>query len=76
MPQKKNPLLKAFGILIRMKRYKKEMTQEALSEKADIHPTYLSGIERGRKNPTLRKIFSLAKALDCSPKDLMPEDDY
>lgn len=31
-----------------------------------MHPTYLSGIERGRRNPTWDKITSLARTLDVS----------
>ncbi len=66
---------KTFGLLIRMKRFELNMTQEELSEKSNMHPTYLGSIERGQRNPTLEKIISLAKALNCSAKDLMPEMD-
>lgn len=36
-----------------------------------MHPTYLSGIERGRRNPTWDKITSLARTLDVSLADLV-----
>jgi transcriptional regulator with XRE-family HTH domain len=56
-----------------MRRFEKEMSQEELAEQADIHPTYLSSIERGYCNPSFEKIILIARALKCSPKDLMPE---
>lgn len=39
---------------------------EDLALAAEMHPTYLSGIERGRRNPTWRKLCGLADALDVS----------
>lgn len=66
-------LRRDFGLTIRMKRFQNKMTQEQLSEIANIHPTYLGAIERGERNPTLEKIVCIARALKCSPKDLMPE---
>ena len=36
---------------------------EALAFAADMHPTYLSGIERGLRNPTWAKLCGLADAL-------------
>ncbi len=39
------------------------LTQERLADKADLDPTYISGIERGVRNPSLLIISRLAKAL-------------
>ncbi len=39
------------------------LTQERLAEKADLDPTYISGIERGIRNPSLLIISRLARAL-------------
>ena len=39
------------------------MTQETLAHLTGIHPTYLSGIERGARNVALRNIVALAGAL-------------
>jgi transcriptional regulator with XRE-family HTH domain len=36
--------LRAFGLNVRRKREAKKLTQEALAEKAGLHPTYLSGV--------------------------------
>ena len=71
--RKKTPERKAFGLKVRMRRFEMEMTQEELAEKADMHPTYLGSVERGERNIALENIIAIAKALECSPKDLMPE---
>lgn len=42
-------------------------------EKADLHPTYVGSVERGERNIALENIIAIAKALGCSPKDLMPD---
>lgn len=39
------------------------LTQERLADKADLDPTYISGIERGVRNPSLLIISKLARAL-------------
>lgn len=71
--RKKTPVRKAFGLKVRMRRFEIEMTQEELSEKANLHPTYVGSVERGERNISIENIISLAKALGCSPKDLMPD---
>jgi transcriptional regulator with XRE-family HTH domain len=52
------------GQAIRRLRKERRLSIEALAFEADMHPTYLSGIERGGCNPTWEKIASLARALD------------
>ena len=53
----------AFGKQIRRLRDRRGLTQEELANRSGIHVSYLSGIERGRRNPSLRSIRRLAKAL-------------
>jgi transcriptional regulator with XRE-family HTH domain len=48
---------------VRELRHEHDLTIEALAARADIHPTYLSGIERGRYNPSFDKLCDLATAL-------------
>lgn len=48
------------------------MTQEELAEKAELHSTYMEWVERGERSITLDNIITAAKALGCSPKDLIP----
>ncbi|HYM45610.1 MAG TPA: helix-turn-helix transcriptional regulator [Solirubrobacteraceae bacterium] len=52
------------GRAIRRLRRARRMTIEGLAHAADMHPTYLSGIERGVRNPTWDKLTGLARALD------------
>ncbi len=54
------------GQVIRRLRKERRLSIEALAFAADMHPTYLSGIERGVRNPTWARITSLARALDAS----------
>ena len=55
--------LTSFGQNLRKLRGVSGFTQERLADKADLDPTYISGIERGIRNPTLLIIVRLAKAL-------------
>ena len=71
--RKKNSIRKSFGLKVRMRRYEIGLTQEELAEKAHLHPTYVGSVERGERNIALENIIQLAKALKCSPRDLMPE---
>ena len=48
-------------------------SQEALAFETGLHRTYISGIERGARNPTVLVIDQLAKALGVSPATLLGE---
>lgn len=71
--RKKTEIRLAFGRFIRVKRAELGLSQEALAERSGLHPTYIGSVERGERNIALENIIVLAKALNCSPKDLMPE---
>ena len=45
--------LTRFGLNVRRRREAAGLSQEALAEKADLDRTYISGIERGTRNPTI-----------------------
>lgn len=47
------------------------MTLEALAKASDLHWTYLSGIERGRRNPTLQVLGAISEALDVKTSRLI-----
>jgi transcriptional regulator with XRE-family HTH domain len=51
------------GEAIRGLRRERRMTIDGLAWTADIHPTYVSAIERGLRNPTWKKLCALAGAL-------------
>ncbi len=71
--ERKTPLQKAFGNLIKARRLELGLSQEEVAEKANLHFTYVSSTERGERNISLANIAKLAKALNCSMKDLMPK---
>ena len=60
----------AFGQHVRYMRTQRGSTQEEVAHRAGVHVTYLSGIERGLRNPSLKNIRAIAKALDSSTADL------
>jgi len=55
-----------FGFAVKSRREELLLTQEDLAEKAGIHRTYLSDVERGSRNLSLVNIERLAVALDVS----------
>jgi transcriptional regulator with XRE-family HTH domain len=65
------------GRALRRVRVEKELTIEELAEVSDLHWTYVSGIERGRRNPTLKVLAAIAAALDLKTSELirLAEDD-
>ena len=63
-------LKQMIGARIKEIRRKKGITQEQLSERMGINPKYLSSIERGKENPTLNTMISLAESLDVKIADL------
>ncbi|MBI1760662.1 MAG: helix-turn-helix transcriptional regulator [Acidobacteria bacterium] len=68
--KKRAPVLIALGQNLRNRREALSLTQEALSAKADLDQTYISGIERGVRNPGFINIAKLAKALEISTAEL------
>jgi transcriptional regulator with XRE-family HTH domain len=61
------------GQAVRRLRHAHDLTIEDLAHAAGMHPTYLSGIERGVRNPTWCKLSRLADALDVSVSTLAAE---
>jgi len=59
------------GANVRRLRKSRALSQEQLSFEAEIHLTYLGGIERGRRNPSLLVMVRIAKALSVTPADLL-----
>lgn len=59
------------GNTVRRLREAKGWSQEEMAEKANLHRTYISGIERGIRNPTLTILFKLADALGVEPGTLV-----
>ena len=64
-------IVSRFGASVRDLRRRRGISQEALAERADVHRTYLAGIEGGARNVTLRVVEKLAKALQVSAATLL-----
>jgi transcriptional regulator with XRE-family HTH domain len=56
-------------------RREKGFTQEQFAEMSGFSQQYVSGLERGRRNPTVVTLFHLANALGVSHVDLVRPDD-
>jgi transcriptional regulator with XRE-family HTH domain len=64
---------KAFGIVLRKHRLTLKLSQETLSEKAGLHPTHVSLIERFKRNPSLNVAGSLAAAMELTLAEMISE---
>ncbi len=60
-----------FGKRVRELRLGNNLSQGKLAKLLDVHPTYISGIERGKRNLSLKNIEKVAKALKVSIIDLL-----
>jgi len=60
---------------LRAYRRKKGWSQERLAFECGLHRTYVSGVERGVRNPTVSVLAKIAAVLDCSPSALLDESD-
>ncbi len=59
------------GANVRRLRAEKGWSQEDYADRAGIHRTYVSDIERGRRNPTITVVEKLAKPLAVKPGELL-----
>ncbi|MDP2235502.1 MAG: helix-turn-helix transcriptional regulator [Bacteroidales bacterium] len=64
-------ILIKFGQRVRKLRKEKNLSQEELSFKADLHRTYIGMIERAEKNITLVNIEKIANALNVDINQLL-----
>ncbi len=61
---------RVLGEAIRSNRKKAGFSQEKLAEKADLHPVYVSAVERGAKTISMDALMRIAKALGLKMRDL------
>jgi len=61
---------KQFGDRVRELRLSKGLSQEELAFRVNIHRTYIGGIERGERNPSLKNIAAIANALGVTLSEL------
>jgi len=67
-------ILKTFGERVRQLRKVKDISQEELAHRADLHRTYIGMIERAEKNITLLNIEKIANALEVKIQDLFKKN--
>lgn len=63
-------LVSLLGKRVKALREKKGLTQEELEEKTGINTKYISAIERGNKNATIKTLEKIAKGLDVELYEL------
>jgi len=56
---------------VRRVRLKKGLSQENLADLSGLSQQYLSGLENGKRNPTVITVYEIAQALGVSHMDLM-----
>lgn len=66
------PGARRLGAVVRTFRRARNWSQEDLAEHADLHPTYVSNIECGRRNVSYWTIERLALGLGCPMAELFP----
>ena len=63
-------ILVKFGGNIRRIRKQRGFSQEELAHRSGLHRTYIGGIERGERNPSLENIVAIALGLGCRAEEL------
>ncbi|MDP5016361.1 helix-turn-helix transcriptional regulator [Anabaena sp. UHCC 0187] len=71
MNESKQKILYALGYLVRQRRTELGISQEELGLRANLDRTYISGVERGVRNPSLTALVSLADGLGMSVSVLL-----
>jgi transcriptional regulator with XRE-family HTH domain len=67
------PFRRALGSAVLKRRRAQGHSQEDLGEVAGVDRTYVSGLESGKRNPTLETLLRLAAALEVPLSDLILE---
>lgn len=62
------------GARVQRLRQAQGLSQEELADRADLHRTYISGVERGVRNPTVTVLEKLALGLQTSLPELVSFD--
>lgn len=61
----------AFGRVLKAERESAGLTQLEVAELSELDVTYISLLERGRRQPSLKSFIRIARALRVSPVDLL-----
>ena len=69
--RRETAFLQALGDAVRQARKRRGLSQEQLGFESGLDRTYISGVERGVRNPTVQSLRRLADALDTRPSRLL-----
>jgi ribosome-binding protein aMBF1 (putative translation factor) len=73
-PSDEDRLLRLFADNMKRLRQDRQLSQEALADLCDLDRTYISGIERRRRNLGIRNVQRIADALDVDVRELFDPD--
>lgn len=65
-------ILEKFGDKMQKARKAQGISQEELASMLAMHRTYIGMVERGERNPTIRTLYKISKALKIKSSDLLP----
>ncbi|MBW2187567.1 MAG: helix-turn-helix transcriptional regulator [Deltaproteobacteria bacterium] len=65
----------AFGQVLKKYRMQVQMSQEALALECGLDRTFISALERGIRQPSLKSLFKVAKTLNISPDQIVKDVD-
>ncbi len=66
-----NQILKKFSAKLRVERLKRNLSQEALAEKARLSRNFIVMLERGERNVTITTLEDIARAMNMEPWELL-----
>lgn len=69
-----HPVLRDLGQRIKAARARAGLSQEAAADAAGLDRSYMSGVERGVRNPSVLKLAAIAKALRTNLETLLTAD--
>lgn len=67
-------ILRLFGLHVKKIRQNNGLSQEELAHISELDRTYISGIERGKRNVSLVNIVKIATSLNKTPSNLLAVD--
>lgn len=69
-------VLISFGNHLKKLREERNLSQEELAHRASLDRTYISGVENGRRNISLKALYSIAKAMEINLAELFEDIKY
>ena len=71
--RKKDSTKQAFGACVRRARLRAGLSQEGLADRCDLDRTYIGGVERGERNPSLTSLAKVAAGLGITLSELFAD---